>query len=62
MAGKQVPRISICDAILLADTATTSIDQALSALPKGFPEKIAASITEGAKRRLKTLAQPEGKA
>jgi serine/threonine-protein kinase HipA len=40
----------------LADTATKRIDQSLSALPKGFPEKIAASITAGAKRRLNTLA------
>jgi serine/threonine-protein kinase HipA len=40
----------------LADTATRSIDSALSALPGGFPEQIAASISEGAKRRLKSLA------
>jgi len=39
----------------LADTGAKSIDQSLSALPKGFPEKIAASITGGAKRRLNTL-------
>jgi serine/threonine-protein kinase HipA len=40
----------------LADIAEKSIDDALSALPKGFPEKIAASISSGAKRRLKSLA------
>jgi serine/threonine-protein kinase HipA len=40
----------------LADTAAKSIDHSLSALPKGFPETIAESITEGAKRRVNTLA------
>ena len=35
----------------LTDTATKSIEQALSALPKGFPEKIAASISSGVRQR-----------
>jgi serine/threonine-protein kinase HipA len=39
----------------LADTAAKSVDQSLSALPEGFPENIAASIANGAKRRLNTL-------
>jgi serine/threonine-protein kinase HipA len=38
------------------DTAASSIDRTLAALPKGFPEKIAASIADGAKRRLTALA------
>jgi serine/threonine-protein kinase HipA len=44
----------------LADTAAKSIEEALSALPKGFPEKIGVSITDGAKRRLKALALSDG--
>ena len=44
----------------LSDTAGKRIAQALSTLPKDFPEKIAASITDGAKRRLKLLALIEG--
>jgi serine/threonine-protein kinase HipA len=40
----------------LGDTAAKSIDQVLDALPKDFPQKIAASIADGAKRRLNTLA------
>jgi serine/threonine-protein kinase HipA len=40
----------------LNDTAAKSIDQAHAALPKHFPEKIAASIADGAKQRLKALA------
>jgi serine/threonine-protein kinase HipA len=40
----------------LTDTAASGIDQVLSRLPKGFPETISASITDGAKRRLKSLA------
>jgi serine/threonine-protein kinase HipA len=40
----------------LNDTATKTIDQARAALPKHFPEKIAASIADGAKQRLKALA------
>jgi serine/threonine-protein kinase HipA len=40
----------------LNDTAAKSIDQARAALPKHFPEKIAASIADGAKQRLKALA------
>jgi serine/threonine-protein kinase HipA len=37
----------------IADIALKAMDQTLSALPKGFPEKLAASITNGAKGRLK---------
>jgi serine/threonine-protein kinase HipA len=44
----------------LTDTAASGIDQALSQLPKGFPETIAASITSGAKQRLKSLAKTDG--
>jgi serine/threonine-protein kinase HipA len=40
----------------LGDTAAKSIDQVLSALPKDFPGKMAASIADGALRRLKSLA------
>ena len=40
----------------LGDTTAKNIDQVLSALPKGFPEKMATSIADGAKRRLKSLA------
>jgi serine/threonine-protein kinase HipA len=39
----------------LNDTAAKSIDQTRAALPKDFPEKIAASIVDGAKQRLKAL-------
>jgi serine/threonine-protein kinase HipA len=39
----------------LADTAHSSIDRTFSALPKSFPEKIAASIANGAKARLAAL-------
>jgi serine/threonine-protein kinase HipA len=41
----------------LVDTATSSVDQTLSHLPKGFPKAIAASISRGAKQRLKSLTQ-----
>lgn len=39
----------------LADTGGKAIEQVLGSLPKSFPEKIAASIVEGAMRRLKSL-------
>jgi serine/threonine-protein kinase HipA len=45
----------------LGDSGAKSINQALAALPKGFPETIANSIAEGAKRRLKLLAVNDGK-
>jgi serine/threonine-protein kinase HipA len=45
----------------LNDTAANSIDQARAALPKGFPEKIATSIADGAKQRLRVLALVGGK-
>ncbi|HJP67634.1 MAG TPA: type II toxin-antitoxin system HipA family toxin [Sphingomicrobium sp.] len=45
----------------LADTGTKAIDNVLGSLAKGFPEKIAASIAEGAMRRLKSLAANSGK-
>jgi serine/threonine-protein kinase HipA len=45
----------------LSDTGAKTIDQVLGALPKGFPEKIAASIAEGTMRRLKSLALSGGK-
>jgi serine/threonine-protein kinase HipA len=40
----------------LSDTAAKCLDQARGALTKDFPEKLAASITDGAKRRLNALA------
>jgi serine/threonine-protein kinase HipA len=45
----------------LGDTAVQTIDQTCEALPDGFPEKIAASIVNGAKTRLKSLSLLEGK-
>ena len=45
----------------LKDTAVASIDQARAALPKDFPEMIAASIADGTKKRLKALATMDGK-
>jgi len=44
----------------LTDTTASGIDQTLSGLPKGFPQRIAASITDGAKRRLVSLALTAG--
>jgi serine/threonine-protein kinase HipA len=44
----------------LNDTAAKSIDQVRAALPKDFPEPIAASIVEGATQRLKSLALRSG--
>ena len=44
----------------LADTTASGIDQTLSGLPKGFPQRIAASIADGAKRRLVSLALTAG--
>ncbi|AHY48623.1 type II toxin-antitoxin system HipA family toxin [Bradyrhizobium japonicum] len=40
----------------LGDTAAKAIDQVLNALPKGFPEKMAISIADGAKSRVNSLA------
>jgi serine/threonine-protein kinase HipA len=45
----------------LNDTAVATIDRTLAALPKGFPEAIAASIADGAKQRLKALTTLNGK-
>jgi len=45
----------------LGDTAAQSVDQARKALPDGFPEKIAASMADGAKIRLKSLSLLEGR-
>jgi serine/threonine-protein kinase HipA len=45
----------------LVDAGGKAIDQVLGVLPEGFPEKIASSIAEGARRRLKLLAVSEGK-
>jgi serine/threonine-protein kinase HipA len=45
----------------LKDTAVASIEQARAALPKDFPEMIAASIADGTKKRLKALATIDGK-
>jgi serine/threonine-protein kinase HipA len=45
----------------LIDTAAASIDGVLAALPKGFPQAIATSIADGAKRRLKVLAVADEK-
>jgi serine/threonine-protein kinase HipA len=39
----------------LGDTAAQSVERTLSGLPKDFPERIATSITDGVKRRLKAL-------
>jgi serine/threonine-protein kinase HipA len=44
----------------LSDTAVTSIDHVRSALPKDFPDQIAASIADAAKERLKALALLKG--
>ena len=44
----------------LTDTTASGIDQILSHFPKGFPETIAASIADGAKRRLVSLALTAG--
>jgi serine/threonine-protein kinase HipA len=43
----------------LTETTEEAIDRVLSTLPRNFPENIATSITEGAKRRLNGLALPE---
>ena len=45
----------------LGDTVGQSVDQARETLPDGFTEKIAASIANGAKTRLKSLSLLEGK-
>jgi serine/threonine-protein kinase HipA len=47
--------VSVLDEI--SDTAPKALDQTLSALPKGFPEKLALSITNGARGRLKMFGQ-----
>jgi serine/threonine-protein kinase HipA len=39
----------------LGDTAAQSVQRTLSGLPKDFPEKIATSIANGAKRRLNAM-------
>jgi serine/threonine-protein kinase HipA len=39
----------------IGDTATATIDRSLAALPAGFPEAVAGSIADGAKRRIDTL-------
>jgi serine/threonine-protein kinase HipA len=44
----------------LSDTAAKSIDRSRAALPKDFPEQIAASIVQGAKHRLASLAPRSG--
>ena len=44
-----------------ARLAAGSIDRVISRLPNDFPEKIAASIGAGAKRRARSLAWPAGK-
>jgi serine/threonine-protein kinase HipA len=41
---------------VLTDVTASGIDRTLSGLPKGFPQRIAASIANGAKRRLLSLA------
>lgn len=40
----------------LADTGAAAIDRTLTALPKGFPERVATSIAAGAKHRLAKLS------
>jgi serine/threonine-protein kinase HipA len=45
----------------LSDTAVANIDRVRAALPKGFPEKVATSIADGAKRRLKALGAVDEK-
>jgi serine/threonine-protein kinase HipA len=40
----------------LSDITASAIDQTLAGLAKGFPRRIAASIADGAKRRLRSLA------
>jgi serine/threonine-protein kinase HipA len=44
----------------LTETAASSVDQTLSRLPKGFPVKIATSISDSAKQRLTSLAKTDG--
>jgi len=39
----------------VGDTTARSLDRTLTALSKDFPETIATSITEGAKRRVNAL-------
>jgi serine/threonine-protein kinase HipA len=55
-----LPDKMVREVIQELDTATSSIDQTLSHLPKGFPEAIAASISRGAKQRLKSLTKIDG--
>lgn len=51
-----LPDKTVTDVIQqIGDTAVKSIDQVLAALPKDFPANIAASIADGAKRRLNSL-------
>ncbi len=46
----------------IGDTTAQAIDRTLAALPTGFSETIAASIADGAKRRVATLRLRDGKA
>jgi serine/threonine-protein kinase HipA len=41
----------------IAETADAAMDKALSSMPDGFPGKLAASIIDGARARLKTFGQ-----
>jgi hypothetical protein len=45
----------------IGDTTAQSLDRTRTALSKGFPETIATSITEGAKRRVNALSLRNGK-
>ena len=41
----------------IAQTADAALDHAQSAMPKGFPERLAASIVNGSRGRLKLFGQ-----
>jgi serine/threonine-protein kinase HipA len=57
-----LPDKMVKDAIQeLSDTAASSIDKVRAGLPKDFPDKLASSITDGAKRRLNALALLSGR-
>ena len=51
----QATAIAVLDEI--AQTADAALDHAQSSMPKGFPERLAASIVNGAKGRLKAFGQ-----
>ena len=51
----QATAIAVLDEI--AQTADAALDHAQSLMPKGFPERLAASIVNGAKGRLKAFGQ-----